>query len=724
MNHRSQDSSGATEAKSSADSGESANPVTLVFSTPRGDERPRQSRFSRTRKELPQSLLLALPGQISFLSANNAPFEAEMQKFRRAVPFARSFRLGDTNIEHIGDSPIAPLVRTCGRESSMFGSPLSAYPTPSPAAFSSAHFGITCDSCETSVTGPRYHDEAAFNFDLCHECYTRGAGDTSHPFSLKEVSDGPSVQLPPRDAADSTSETRLSDWRNQLPTSVVFDAESELIITYFGGINMVQLWETPSSLVPLTTPPAGLPKEFVIMLDQLGQIAKMMLSKPGFPLALRPPSHISPVSARSWRSGAELLIPTPDYFEEVALASDDGWTGAPVYRHIITGKVVQEIDFQLPMSSEGSLGSDENSTHSGLPVKSLRTIQVRAGPSLSSAVIGRVPLGTCFRVSARRGEWLRLCSDAQSFLDSSASEAWHREENLPDETDRGETDVSRGFRGARAMLQILSHSIRRLGGRARSPDAIPDTPSNSRAATPVASCPDMWVLQRSLTWPESDTNMAGEESVDLLDTVPVVSWHVSPLANSRLQGMSNGSGYSEAQASLINNLYGAGGPRWNGSNALLVGMRIEVLWARGKWYAGTVKSFDGAKHRVLYDDGDERKYRMQEKTFRILGPPDASQGARNSTSQDPTLQLTSWEPGALTLPHVPYPPPRAPYVIDVTRDGFTMHSLLNLLSTVRIEFERVRESTPAASAYLLPSICSVLDLVQLNLKALLGWRHF
>ena len=52
----------------------------------------------------------------------------------------------------------------------------------------------------------------------------------------------------------------------------------------------------------------------------------------------------------------------------------------------------------------------------------------------------------------------------------------------------------------------------------------------------------------------------------------------------------------------------------------LVGRKLNVSWAKGRWYSGIVDSYDGTsgKHRVLYDDGDVREYDLQKKTVQWL----------------------------------------------------------------------------------------------------------
>jgi hypothetical protein len=55
--------------------------------------------------------------------------------------------------------------------------------------------------------------------------------------------------------------------------------------------------------------------------------------------------------------------------------------------------------------------------------------------------------------------------------------------------------------------------------------------------------------------------------------------------------------------------------------ALLVGRRLRVRWAKGKFYGvGVVESFDSAtgKHRVKYDDDDIKAYILAKKSVEWL----------------------------------------------------------------------------------------------------------
>jgi hypothetical protein len=49
----------------------------------------------------------------------------------------------------------------------------------------------------------------------------------------------------------------------------------------------------------------------------------------------------------------------------------------------------------------------------------------------------------------------------------------------------------------------------------------------------------------------------------------------------------------------------------------LVGRRLKIKWAKGKFYPGTISNYDPrtGKHRVLYDDGDVKEYNLSMKTI-------------------------------------------------------------------------------------------------------------
>ena len=64
----------------------------------------------------------------------------------------------------------------------------------------------------------------------------------------------------------------------------------------------------------------------------------------------------------------------------------------------------------------------------------------------------------------------------------------------------------------------------------------------------------------------------------------------------------------------------------------LVGQRVELKWARNKWYRGQVEAYnpDSGQHFITYDDGDTRSYQMWHKTFRLLTSDKRSKPTRLS----------------------------------------------------------------------------------------------
>ena len=49
----------------------------------------------------------------------------------------------------------------------------------------------------------------------------------------------------------------------------------------------------------------------------------------------------------------------------------------------------------------------------------------------------------------------------------------------------------------------------------------------------------------------------------------------------------------------------------------ILGRRAKILWAKGKFYTGTVVAYDAetCKHKVEYDDGDVKEYNLRKKTL-------------------------------------------------------------------------------------------------------------
>jgi hypothetical protein len=56
---------------------------------------------------------------------------------------------------------------------------------------------------------------------------------------------------------------------------------------------------------------------------------------------------------------------------------------------------------------------------------------------------------------------------------------------------------------------------------------------------------------------------------------------------------------------------------WNQPDQQVVGRRLRVRWKSGKYYAGTVSSYDdeSGKHCITYNDGDVRHYNLNKKTI-------------------------------------------------------------------------------------------------------------
>ena len=94
-----------------------------------------------------------------------------------------------------------------------------------------------------------------------------------------------------------------------------------------------------------------------------------------------------------------------------------------------------------------------------------------------------------------------------------------------------------------------------------------------------------------------------------------------------------GQGGGQVAAALRASCYAYDSDDDDGDGSALLGRRVRIRWANGKWYCGVVVSFDGTrgargKHRVRYDDGEEKAYDMWTKAnWQILGEAEAEAGA-------------------------------------------------------------------------------------------------
>ena len=53
-----------------------------------------------------------------------------------------------------------------------------------------------------------------------------------------------------------------------------------------------------------------------------------------------------------------------------------------------------------------------------------------------------------------------------------------------------------------------------------------------------------------------------------------------------------------------------------------IGERVRVWWPLEEaWYNGVVTAFNGEKHTIKYDDGDEEDLKLSDATFRIRTAP-------------------------------------------------------------------------------------------------------
>ena len=80
-----------------------------------------------------------------------------------------------------------------------------------------------------------------------------------------------------------------------------------------------------------------------------------------------------------------------------------------------------------------------------------------------------------------------------------------------------------------------------------------------------------------------------------------------------------------------------------GPGAEVVGRRLKVWWpADAAWYAGGVASYDGERHAIQYDDGDEEAVDLSKEKFEFLEGTHAPKDVKRETKRPaPSAGLTA-----------------------------------------------------------------------------------
>ena len=92
-----------------------------------------------------------------------------------------------------------------------------------------------------------------------------------------------------------------------------------------------------------------------------------------------------------------------------------------------------------------------------------------------------------------------------------------------------------------------------------------------------------------------------------------------------------------------------------------VGKRIRVWWpSEDKWFGGEVASFDGRKHGVRYDDGDEDEIDLANHKFEIVETAASAHDAASDPEEAPETASQPAPPPPRPPRRAPPPSPRAP----------------------------------------------------------------
>lgn len=72
------------------------------------------------------------------------------------------------------------------------------------------------------------------------------------------------------------------------------------------------------------------------------------------------------------------------------------------------------------------------------------------------------------------------------------------------------------------------------------------------------------------------------------------------------------------------------------TNRSLLGCRVSVMWAHNQWYEGTVTEYDAVHghHCVVYDDGEQKRYHMSNKTFYVVNHHNDDESSSDDDDDD------------------------------------------------------------------------------------------
>lgn len=553
-----------------------------------------------------------------------------------ASPVARVFRpvraaSGRTRYECRGDWPLAAVCLQAGRRSAAsLLAGLEPCVEPRPAAFNVDHTSVTCDACgQFPLHGPRYKDHNQFDFDLCHGCYSAGAADLSHRFQLMESQHAVTAILPPRTANVARAGTFA---RANLPSAACYDAVNDKLLFYFAGTREVQLWDNagvPTRFGARATPPVPEASAAASSLDlrprQLAarllacfaKLARVYLansSVAALPQAvLQDRQASSPAVASAAPDAAAAsgddAVPLPAGWRPLAVPG----LAQPVYHNAETGEVQQVIETEAHVV-----------TRMPLPVYTSRQA---AGKPLCT-----IPAGSTHTVVARCGDWLRVAAFPEA---ATAAEA------ALQTAERDQASGAEASRNPLAMLVSQADSARRLdleallalrsaidSGRAHGRRSLVAGSASGATGprTDLGGAEDVAGVVASL-WVHAPPLALAPSATPPQHTLPTALAGEAAPDGDEADAEAGDGGEGEGEAPLtVGTQYGSGCAVWSGSALSLVGARIEVLWARNRWFQGVVADYNDGQHFVCYDDGDRRWYNMPDKTFRIVGLPPATAG--------------------------------------------------------------------------------------------------
>lgn len=508
-------------------------------------------------------------------------------------------------------------------------------------------------------------------------------------------------------AQSDDGRSRALEMRAKVPTAVCYNSKDRRAWCYHANSSLFQGWNLSASLTEARWRGDEI--------DHLDEIVRNGVAVHSAQLAGAVLRRMDSMAHRVWTAGQPQ--PWNNNGGHRIKSGQSTISASPEWR------VVHVSGMRSPVYQHTTDGSFRSHAPVSCRVRVLRGTTVRQSPSGEGSRIGKVAADSVYEVVAVCGEWIRITGYRHPDSGESGSGA-----GTDDQLDgSSRRSLTTGQLDAAAAISILGGAgsdqsisdryasfVRHIQSQqARSGTSSPAGHSVSSSGDEPMS--ETWIRQRRPDTGEHNIIVVDDEDVATEARLPPHSpaMHRSGGLGEtqRSPGMgrrspteagSTSQSTSWSGTTQVGVTYGAGtvlgaSVRWEGKPTDLVGASISVLWAGNRWYNGVVHDYARGKHFVHYEDGDQRWYRMSEKTFRVLSLPDPQQ-APEGPDHDRTTSDTGESDSHVTDPSAAQPahgvavplsnlkpvPTFVPFCIDVgnyAREA-TFSSVTSLLEQV------------------------------------------